>query len=45
MNKCFQQAIKVLKKVGSHGDYQGVLLACWDEQTGYHSLSLKQVSQ
>ena len=37
---CFKQLIaSVMKKVGSHGDHQGVLLACQDEILaiiGYH---------
>ena len=27
----------VAKKVGSHGDYRGVLLDCQDEKIGYHA--------
>ena len=38
MDKYFYQAIaSVLKRMSSHGDHWGVLLACQDEKTGYHS--------
>ena len=30
--------------MGSVGDHQGVLLACQDEEIGYHRLSFEQVS-
>ena len=33
-----------MKKVGSHGDHWGVLLASLDEKIGYHRLSFEQVS-
>ena len=29
----------VLKKMGSHGDHRGVLLACQGEKMSYHRLS------
>ena len=33
-----------MNKLGSHGDHQGVILACQDGKIGYHGLLFEQVS-